>query len=152
MSTKRMEESLPEIPLTYEGYKAIHKHIFQDVHWAGKPRTVSLANGGTFFGPPEHVDSEMKKRFDAIAKENKGTSQGGFCQTCRRTYRRNQRHPPVPRRQWAGATPVSQNPRAAGRPQARPATHQAGTLAPRFHSRGSWQARRHGKSNPWRHR
>lgn len=72
MSTKRMEESSPDIPMTYEGYKAIHKHIFQDVYeWAGKARTVSLAKGATFFGPPDHVDTEMKKRFELIQKENK---------------------------------------------------------------------------------
>lgn len=72
MSMKRMQEPLPDIPMTYEGYKAIHKHIFQDVyHWAGESRTVSMAKGGTFFGPPDHVDTEMKKRFEMIKKENK---------------------------------------------------------------------------------
>lgn len=72
MSRRRMREPLQEIPLTYEGYKAIHKHIFQDVfHWAGKPRTVSLTKGGTFFGPPDHVDTEMQKRFELIARESK---------------------------------------------------------------------------------
>lgn len=72
MSTRRMEEQLPDISMTYEGYKAIHKHLFQDVyHWAGQSRTVSLAKGRTFFGPPDHVDTEMKKRFELIQKENR---------------------------------------------------------------------------------
>lgn len=72
MSRRRAREPLGEFPITYEGYKAIHKHIFQDVyHWAGESRTVSLARGSTFFGPPDHVDTEMKKRFDLIQKENK---------------------------------------------------------------------------------
>lgn len=72
MSTKRMEEAFPPVPMTYEGYKAIHRHMFQDVyHWAGQSRTVSLAKGGTFFGPPDHVDTEMKKLFELIQKENK---------------------------------------------------------------------------------
>jgi len=81
MSTKRMEESLPDISLTYDGYKAIHKHIFQDVyHWAGESRTVSMAKGRTFFGPPDHVDTEMKKRFEMIQKENrlKGLRKAAF--------------------------------------------------------------------------
>ncbi|MGE0269582.1 MAG: Fic/DOC family protein [Candidatus Omnitrophota bacterium] len=71
MSMKRLQEPLPDFPMTYEGYKALHKHIFQDVyHWAGQSRTVSMGKGGTFFGPPDHVDTEMKKRFALIAKEN----------------------------------------------------------------------------------
>lgn len=71
MSRKRFRQPLPEIPLTYKGYKAIHRHIFQDVYeWAGKSRTVSLAKGQTFFGPPDHVDTEMKKRFELLKKEN----------------------------------------------------------------------------------
>ena len=72
MSRKRAAEALPQVPITYEGYKAIHRHMFQDVyHWAGEARTVSLTKGGTFFGPPDHVDTEMQKRFELIARESK---------------------------------------------------------------------------------
>lgn len=83
-TTKRMREPLPEIPLTYEGYKAIHHHIFQDVYeWAGQSRTVSLAKGETFFGPPDHVDSQMQKRFELLKKEKnlKGLSPEKFAAT-----------------------------------------------------------------------
>lgn len=72
MSRGRAAEPLTDIPISYEGYRSIHKHIFQDVYeWAGKSRTVSLAKGTTFFGPPDHVDTEMKKRFELIQKENR---------------------------------------------------------------------------------
>lgn len=81
MSRRRAREPLDDFPITYEGYKAIHKHLFQDVYpWAGQSRTVSLAKGGTFFGPPDYVDSEMKKRFDLLKKERnlKGLRKADF--------------------------------------------------------------------------
>nr|WP_281721365.1 Fic family protein [Nitrosomonas nitrosa] len=81
MSTKRMEEALPPVPMSYEGYKAIHRHMFQDVyHWEGEARTVSLAKDDTFFGPPDHVDTEMQKRFEVIARGSKlkGMRRAGF--------------------------------------------------------------------------
>jgi len=71
MTRARLAELLPEIPITYEGYKALHHHIFQDVFdWAGQSRTVPLAKGKTFFGPPLYVDQEMTRRFQLMADEN----------------------------------------------------------------------------------
>ena len=70
MTRARLAEPLPEVPITYDGYKTLHHHIFQDVfEWAGKSRTVSLAKGKTYFGPPIYVDSEMTKRFQLLADE-----------------------------------------------------------------------------------
>ncbi|GJL80346.1 MAG: putative adenosine monophosphate-protein transferase y4lH [Nitrospinaceae bacterium] len=71
MTRARLAEPLPEVPMSYIGYKTLHHHIFQDVFdWAGKSRTVSLAKGNTFFGPPIYVDSEMTKRFRLLTDEN----------------------------------------------------------------------------------
>ncbi|MDH5641035.1 MAG: Fic family protein [Nitrospira sp.] len=81
MSRRRAREPLFDLPITYEGYRAVHKHLFQDVyHWAGQSRTVSLAKGATFFGPPDFVESEMKKRFDLLEKERtlKGLRKADF--------------------------------------------------------------------------
>lgn len=71
MTRARLAEPLPKIPMTYEGYKTLHRHIFQDVfEWAGQSRTVAMSKGQTFFGPPDYVDAEMSRRFDVLAKEN----------------------------------------------------------------------------------
>lgn len=41
ISLQRSAEPLPEGKLSYFHYRAIHRHLFQDVYaWAGKPRTV----------------------------------------------------------------------------------------------------------------
>ncbi|GJL52241.1 MAG: putative adenosine monophosphate-protein transferase y4lH [Nitrospirales bacterium] len=81
MTFARLAEPLPDIPITYEGYKALHHHIFQDVFdWAGHSRTVALAKGNTFFGPPRYVDSEMTKRFQSINEQHnlQGLTPEGF--------------------------------------------------------------------------
>lgn len=71
MTRARLAEPLPDIPMTYEGYKALHQHIFQDVFdWAGQSRTVAIAKGETFFGPAIYVDQEMARRFQELADEN----------------------------------------------------------------------------------
>jgi len=44
-------ETLPhDLPITADGYREIHRYLFQDVYdWAGKDRTVDIAGHGTFF-------------------------------------------------------------------------------------------------------
>jgi fido (protein-threonine AMPylation protein) len=43
MTAQRMLQPLTRTPITYAGYKAIHRHLFQDVSdWAGQPRTVDI--------------------------------------------------------------------------------------------------------------
>jgi transposase-like protein len=50
---QRSAEPLPAGKLTYPHYCAIHRHLFQDVYtWAGKPRTVRIAKGGSMFCYP----------------------------------------------------------------------------------------------------
>jgi cell filamentation protein len=68
----RMREELPKVPLTVEGYRALHKHIFQDVYpWAGTIRTVNLAKGESVFAPPRFLGSEMDKCFESVRKDER---------------------------------------------------------------------------------
>jgi cell filamentation protein len=61
---QRAEESYPAGRLSVSHYKAIHRHLFQDVYsWAGQFRTVRIAKGGSMFCYPEHIASEMKRLF-----------------------------------------------------------------------------------------
>jgi cell filamentation protein len=81
ISLQRSTEPLPSGKLTYPYYCAIHRHLFQDVYtWAGKPRTVRIAKGGTMFCYPESIDREMKKLFKQLieAKYLKGLSAQKF--------------------------------------------------------------------------
>lgn len=56
-------------PITAEGYRAIHRHIFQDVYdWAGQYRSVAIAKGDVFALPP-YIAVEMERRFALIHRE-----------------------------------------------------------------------------------
>ena|ERR1700722_8604511 len=48
ISLQRSAEPLPGGKLSYSHYRAIHRHLFQDVYvWAGKPRTVRISKSGS---------------------------------------------------------------------------------------------------------
>jgi cell filamentation protein len=69
ISFQRSTESLPSGRLSYTHYRAIHRHLFQDVYaWAGRVRTVRISKGGSTFCYPEHIDQEMAKLFKGLAK------------------------------------------------------------------------------------
>jgi cell filamentation protein len=77
ITSQRAEEPLPAGKLTYPHYRAIHKHLFQDVYdWARKVRTVRISKGGSMFCYPESIDREMSKLFGTLAgqKHFKGTT------------------------------------------------------------------------------
>jgi fido (protein-threonine AMPylation protein) len=62
ITAQRGEEPLPRGRLGYAHYRAIHRHLFQDVFdWAGKIRTVRIAKGASMFCYPEHIDAEMRR-------------------------------------------------------------------------------------------
>jgi cell filamentation protein len=65
-------ETLPnDIPLTADGYRRIHRHLFQDVyHWAGQDRTVDIAKSNSYFCRAVYIGRELEKRFEAIRAEN----------------------------------------------------------------------------------
>lgn len=69
ITSQRAAEPLPSGRLGYAHYKAIHRHLFQDVYaWAGKPRTVRISKSGNAFCYPEHIDHEMRRLFAALAE------------------------------------------------------------------------------------
>lgn len=69
MSTLRSEEPLPEGRFGPAHYRAVHRHLFQDVYtWAGRYRRVRTAKDGNWFCFPEHIDAQMKKLFRRLAE------------------------------------------------------------------------------------
>lgn len=64
MTFARAEEPLPAGRLSVAHYKAIHRHLFQDVYaWAGRYRTVRMSKGGSTFCYPEYIATEMTRLF-----------------------------------------------------------------------------------------
>jgi cell filamentation protein, protein adenylyltransferase len=64
VTSARADQDVPAGRLSYRHYRAIHRHLFQDVYsWAGKVRTVRISKGGNPFCYPEHIDREMKRLF-----------------------------------------------------------------------------------------
>ena len=58
-------------PATADGYRSLHRHLFQDLYdWAGQDRTVNIAKGGSSFAAVPYLARELDKLFaDARAKE-----------------------------------------------------------------------------------
>lgn len=70
-SANRMETLPDNRSISADGYRALHGHIFQDVYaWAGQDRTVALTKGDSPFCFPEYIDQELRRRFEAIQREN----------------------------------------------------------------------------------
>lgn len=70
VTSERAGQPLPAGRLSYSHYRAIHRHLFQDVYsWAGKVRTVRIAKGGSAFCYPEHIDREMKRLFAGLKRQ-----------------------------------------------------------------------------------
>lgn len=54
-------------PTTTEGYRALHRHLFQDLYeWAGQDRSVNIAKGGSNFAHVPYIARELDKRFADI--------------------------------------------------------------------------------------
>lgn len=48
-------------------YRALHKHLFQDVYaWAGDYRTIRTGKGGNWFCYPDYIELEMEKLFAGL--------------------------------------------------------------------------------------
>jgi cell filamentation protein len=64
VSDARADEEAPSGDLDYAHFKAIHRHLFQDVYdWAGEARTVRISKDNSMFCYPENIDSEATKLF-----------------------------------------------------------------------------------------
>lgn len=67
MTTQRADEPLPTGRLSVGHYRAIHRHLFQDVYiWAGSFRTVRMSKDGSAFCYPEHINREMTALFTEL--------------------------------------------------------------------------------------
>ena len=56
-----------DFPATVEGFRALHKHLFQDTYeWAGHCRTINMSKDAALFVPSKHIAFELDKRFAAF--------------------------------------------------------------------------------------
>ena len=70
ITTQRADEPLPAGRLDDGHYRAIHRHLFQDVYdWAGEYRTVRIAKQDAMFCYPENIDREMRRLFARMADD-----------------------------------------------------------------------------------
>jgi cell filamentation protein len=70
ITAQRADEPFPPGRLGYAHYRAIHRHLFQDVYaWAGRVRTVRISKGTSTFCYPEHIDREMRRVFGNLRRE-----------------------------------------------------------------------------------
>lgn len=68
---QRAEEPLPKGTPSVPQYRAIHRHLFQDVYsWAGHFRTVRVAKGDSIFAYPEHITAGMRGLFAWLRQRN----------------------------------------------------------------------------------
>jgi cell filamentation protein len=71
ISSQRAQEPIPDGNLDYAHYRALHRHLFQDVYdWAGEPRKIRIGKGGNWFCFPENIDAEMTKLFSSFAEQS----------------------------------------------------------------------------------
>lgn len=70
VSDARADEELPAGDLDFAHFKAIHRHLFQDVYdWAGEIRTVRISKGGNMFCFPENIENQAKLLFTQLKKD-----------------------------------------------------------------------------------
>ncbi len=71
----RFDEPLPAGSFDPAHYRAIHRHLFQDIFdWAGEYRTVRISKGGSMFCYPEFIEAEMTRAFAQLAETILGKS------------------------------------------------------------------------------
>ncbi len=70
MTTLRAREPLPDGGFDPAHYRAIHRHLFQDVYaWAGKYRTVRMTRGGNPFCYPEYIEAQANRLFARLSDD-----------------------------------------------------------------------------------
>ena len=86
VSDARADEEAPAGDLDYAHFKAIHRHLFQDVYgWAGEARTVRMSKDNSMFCFPENIDSEATKLFAKL--KDRQIHAGSFPERLRKTSR-----------------------------------------------------------------
>ena len=67
MTAQRFTEPLPAGRFGASHYRAIHRHIFQDVYdWAGRYRTVRIHRETSTFCYPEHIAAQTTALFENL--------------------------------------------------------------------------------------
>lgn len=70
MTALRAEEPLPDGRFDPAHYRAVHRHLFQDVYgWAGRYRTVRTSKNGHMFCYPENIGHSMAALFARLQDE-----------------------------------------------------------------------------------
>lgn len=70
VSDARADEEIPAGNLDFRHFKAIHRHLFQDVYdWAGEVRDVRIAKDGNMFCYPENIAGEAEKLFSQLKRD-----------------------------------------------------------------------------------
>jgi cell filamentation protein len=63
----RAEEEFPSGRLGVRHYRAVHRHLFQDVYaWAGRLRMVRVSRGASAFCYPEYIAAELRALFGTL--------------------------------------------------------------------------------------
>jgi fido (protein-threonine AMPylation protein) len=72
LTEERADEGFPARAhhRTYPGFKAIHRHLFQDLYsWAGKERKYTTGRGAVPFAVPDYITGWMTDLFKQLARE-----------------------------------------------------------------------------------
>jgi len=65
------EENPPCSSFDFAHYRAIHRHLFQDLYpWAGKIRTINISKKGTVFCPAREIAFVGEAVFRRLAEHN----------------------------------------------------------------------------------
>lgn len=68
---QRSEEPLPNGKLTPTHYRAVHRHLFQDVYdWAGQLRRIRIFKDGSPFCYPENLRQQLVALFDWLKSQH----------------------------------------------------------------------------------
>ena len=69
----RIQEGYPDdvTPLTYEGFRRLHFHLFQDLFdWAGDVRPYPTGRNAAPYCLPDHINANMVRLFSKLEEEN----------------------------------------------------------------------------------
>jgi len=69
--TENKLRTVPDVPMTFEGFKQVHRHVFEDIYpWAGEVRNydISKAGMGEDFASHFIIESQGKKLLDRFAQ------------------------------------------------------------------------------------
>lgn len=76
LTNQRLEEGVPAAPVTPDGYRSIHRFIFQDIYdWAGEYRTTNMRhpNHAALFCKAEFIAAQMTLVFDPLRAQPLGS-------------------------------------------------------------------------------